>query len=741
MNVRILIVVSFFLITGVAGTYGVPAYPRKIMVEVDGKEIPIRLFGDENCHWAETADGYTIVQDSTNHWCYAVRESDGGLLSSSHRLKASPDTATLHFLQHQPLHLRPSVSVQQQPLKVRPLRLATASRKAVIGERRMLIILMEFVDRAFTKTAMDFERLFNEEGYREDGAQGSVRDFYAAASYGQLKLTCDVLGPYTASREMAYYGRNVGSSNSANAYALFEEAIAYAANETNLSEYDGDGDGYLDNVHIIFAGYGEEFGAEADAIWSHEQSFRHPVVVQGLRIDHYTCSPELRGNKGSGISRIGVCCHEIGHALGAMDFYDTDYEDGGSYEGTGEWDVMASGSHNNGGITPADFNPYVKAYNFGWITPKTLPMGVVNMQPSNDMPDDYYILQSPQGNDYYLLENRQRKGWGMALPGSGLLAYHIHKNIANAGNGINATHPQMCYLVCASSPYGVPDGMPMSYGGETRINSTGCPFPGFTGNTSFNASTVPAAFWWYGDSCLIDIADITQNDDYSITLTNESVGMIEPADTIVREFKRIFQEGFEQGVYQIAQFGKWQLEQSENYGIKAYKGDCYFLLSARNEYVQSLDESFEFSCDTIGEDGRIVLKVAILSNGLRLGKSNTLSVGYKTDESDEWQYESFVSTENDFWDLVEVELPTNISSTIQIRGRVAPLSLLAIDEIEVLQESVSETKMRKVSVQKNVKQKEIYTLLGRKAGANYEGQIEKLSPGIYIINQTKVLVK
>ena len=81
------------------------------------------------------------------------------------------------------------------------------------------------------------------------------------------------------------------------------------------------------------------------------------ITMQGMKIDRYSCTPELRGNRGGGISRIGPCCHEMGHALGAMDYYDTDYTTGGSFEGTGVWDVMAQGSWNNDGITPGTFQP------------------------------------------------------------------------------------------------------------------------------------------------------------------------------------------------------------------------------------------------------------------------------------------------------------------------------------------------------------------------------------------------
>lgn len=60
---------------------------------------------------------------------------------------------------------------------------------------------------------------------------------------------------------MAYYGSNGYGGSDTNPYALFLEAMEHAVREIDLQDYDADGDGYVDNVHIVFAGYGEEAGA------------------------------------------------------------------------------------------------------------------------------------------------------------------------------------------------------------------------------------------------------------------------------------------------------------------------------------------------------------------------------------------------------------------------------------------------------------------------------------------------
>ena len=725
---------------GMADTYSVPAYPHKVTVYVDGKQIFIRLFGDEYCHWAETQDGFSLVQDTLNRWCYATTDSDGRLVPTKYHLKASLDNGTLMFLSNQPRHLRPNAAKSLRVKKARKaLAASKTTRKPVVGQRRMLVILMAYKDRPFTKTVDDFYKLFNEKEYQDDGARGSVHDFYDDVSYGQLQVTCDIYGPYTAQRNMSYYGRDEGDNTSPNAYKLFQEAINHVADETDLTQYDGDGDGYIDNVHIVFAGYGQEFGAEADAIWSHESSFQFPYFIKDIKIDRYSCAPELRNNRGKGISRIGVHCHEIGHALGAMDYYDTE-EDAVEYIGTGEWDVMASGSHNSDGISPADFNPYVKAFDFGWVKPKALPLGKITVLPSNDSSEHYYILQSQGQGDYYLLENRQRTGWGRGLPGAGLLIYHIHQDIETAENYINATHPQMCYVVCASLRYDKPDGSPESYGGENRINSTGCPYPGFSHNTSFTPSSTPAAFWWTGEPCRISLTEITQHDDYSITLLNESEDVnIEPEET---ELITLLNEGFEGEPLIQTDSQLWQVEQSGN-GITAYKGKQFLMLSAKNEFLQSIEDACEFTYNKM-YDGSITVKGHFLSNSLR-GRSNMIRIGYRIQEKEDvWIYHDEVSSVDGKWNSFEVKLPDDALPTIRIEGTAVPLSVLAMDEIVV--EQVVSNAVIVVKTNRNIPhyRQGAFALSGQRVFIPErlsKASAIHLPAGMYIIEGKKIVLK
>lgn len=686
MIVKRLIFILHTLLSVCLSVNSMPAYPKKIPVTMGDGVVYIRLFGDEHNKRAETLDGYTIIQKS-GVWYFAEKDAEGLLKSSGHILSATISDATKQFLKSTTKHLTntPAISREKGNSPVSK----TLHSQDGVGMRRVLVILMQYSDLSMVKNQNDFNDLFNGKGYSYDGAQGSVCDYYTDVSYGQLQLICDVIGPFVSQHNRKYYGGNDRSGDDSHPKELFEEAIKHAVEHVSLTDYDADNDGFVDNVHIIFAGHGEEAGASDDAIWSHEATFYQPYEIRGMKIDRYSCAPELRGNRGSGISRIGPHCHEIGHALGAMDYYDTDYENDGEYIGTGDWDVMASGSWNNEGISPADFNPYVKTYDFGWITPKDLPSGDVTIPPSYIDSGNYYILRSSYSTDYYLIENRSKEKWGYGIPGAGMLVFHIHSELANSGNNINSKAPQKCYVVCASSRMQRPGSSPSSYG---DINSAGCPYPGTSNNTNFGQSSLPAAFFWDDEECSIELNYISIDGEGNLHLENNSLGI---GDENV-ERKRVFFEGFEEEDVKVnivnaddnSLSPTWVIESNPQGPSKfiarpsAFKGSKSLQLSAKrvSEKVVSL---FNFNIPEETDGGVLKLKLYVNSLNPQTDSPNIINVGYRTKDSDECQHSEIVSSENNRWQQFVVELPNNVLPQIIVEGTAFSESVLAIDNLEV----------------------------------------------------------
>jgi M6 family metalloprotease-like protein len=508
-------VLTSLLLLVSSAIYASPAYPSLLkMKQPNGTEISLFLKGDEKIRWMESEDGYSLLYDKNKYIVYAILNEEGNMVPSNIVAEdvSLRSTSIENQLKNIPKRLKYSDS-QINSLKALWETVDKAESqpqmRSSIGTARAICTLIQFADKNFIKTREEFEALLNQRGYNVSDARGSVKDFYLENSYGKLDLIITVAGPYTVSKNMAYYGENNSSGNDKNPREMAQEAADLTFGDPNINpaDYDNDGDGYIDAFHIIYAGYGEEAGAVSNAIWAHETHIS-PRTYGNKRLDTYSCSPELRGNSGFGITRIGVICHELGHVFGAPDFYDTDGSTGGEYPGTGRWDLMGGGNWNNDGISPAHINMYQKIQ-LGWVNPITLndPQIVANM-PNSAQNSIAYRFNTPVNGEYYVLENRQKVGFDSHIPGTGLLIYHVSLTSSDIVNNIvNNKHPQKMYPVCASASAEIPIATASSYG---SLNSSGCPFPGSSGKTSFADYTIPAAFTWSGAHILKPITDISE---------------------------------------------------------------------------------------------------------------------------------------------------------------------------------------------------------------------------------------
>jgi M6 family metalloprotease-like protein len=519
----IVLVLSLFLIK--QEIIAVPAYPKPIVFrQPDGTILTVTLQGDERAKWAITSDGYTVLFNKKGFYEYAVKNTNNDIVVSGIQAKdpakrSQQDADFLSKIDKKLKYSPQQVTLLKSIWQIKEEETLSQGPFPTTGDRKLICILIGYTDNPFTKTQSDFNKLLNQVGYSLDGASGSVKDFYLENSYGQFNLTVDVAGPYTASHNMAYYGANDVLGYDIRPRELVTEAVNLANSSVNYADYDNDNDGSVDGVYVIYAGYGEEAGAPANTIWAHAWNIS-PLTLDGKIIESYSCSSELRGNTGTNLTRIGVICHEFGHVLGAPDFYDTDYSgSGGDFEGTGYWDVMASGSWNNNGATPPNHNAYTKVVCYNWAAATTLTSGAtITLYNAKDSSNSFYKFNTTTANEYFIMENRHQVGFDVDIPGEGLIIYHVHKNINVAAlfNVINASHPQMMYPVCASATSD-PTSPVSSYG---SINSGGCPFPGTSSKTSFTDATLPSSKSWAGANTNKPITNISHNSvNKTITIT------------------------------------------------------------------------------------------------------------------------------------------------------------------------------------------------------------------------------
>ncbi len=388
-----------------------PACPAPTTVaQPDGGTATVYLRGDERRHWHADGGGYLVMRDpATRAWVYAVAQ--GRVVTPTRHRVGRDDPAAAGLSRY-----TPGTDAQAAP------RVTSPARVPRTGTLRNLVVLVNFTDLTISNTSTEFDALFNQTNYTVDGATGSVRDYYQAVSGSRLTIASTVVGPVTVSNGYAYYGAN----NDAYAQQMVQEALVKVeASGFDFSAMDGDGDGWVDGLTIIHAGGGEEYGGnDPNYIWSHAWGI-NPVSYDGVSLSSYHTEPARRGWDSSpgtwGITRIGVICHELGHALGLPDLYDYGYDS----RGVGGFCLMAFGSWGNSGATPVLMSAWCK-YALDWATPT--PVAAAG---TFTVPADGATVYRVQGNfpatEYFLIENRQGTGFDASLPGAtrGLLIWHV----------------------------------------------------------------------------------------------------------------------------------------------------------------------------------------------------------------------------------------------------------------------------------------------------------------------------
>ncbi|MCL2247383.1 MAG: M6 family metalloprotease domain-containing protein [Lentimicrobiaceae bacterium] len=498
--------------------YAVPAIPDPVVLtQPNGDELTVMIRGDEYIHWYESLDGYTLLYNGAGYLSYAQLDESGNLQPTDYIATDIEKRNILitSFLNTIEKNLFYSDLQVQVKLKIREMEEEAIHQKgldqgrAVTGHYKMICAFVQFEEKPMVKSLEEFEALFNEEGYSATGP-GSVKDFFREVSYGLFDLTMTICGIYTAPKSSAYYAGNDGHDNAQELARWLAQQVA-AEPHIDFTDYDTNNDGIVDGFHIIFAGLGQASGGDKTTIWPHKSSIS-PVIQNGKRIVDYSCSPELNIGTSKPITTIGVICHEMTHGLGAPDYYDANYEVGGQYTGTGNWDLMAQGNYNGSpqGSRPAHPNMYIKTRLFGWVAEEILnsPRTITNMPNSAENPVAYRI-NTTTGNEYFLLENRQRIKFDGNVPGSGLLIYHVHSAVNTSC--VNCTHPQRLYPVSAGATVKQPTSTPSSY---NPINGQRCVWPTSAvgsdpAKTEFTDDSTPAMWAWSKKGTEKPITNIT----------------------------------------------------------------------------------------------------------------------------------------------------------------------------------------------------------------------------------------
>jgi M6 family metalloprotease-like protein len=306
---------------------------------------------------------------------------------------------------------------------------------------------------------------------------GSLNDYYQEQSRGALRVEGKMAAWVQVDKERREYDQplNVDGRGSMRNNPLLTEALE------KLVARDGPAAlNHFDAVIFIYAGT-RGAASRGSIFWPHKSN----TFFHGQRVSYLMC--EEGGARMTNLSLFG---HEAGHILGLPDLYAAP-ENPGSV-GLGVWCAM---SDQIGNGRPQHYSAWCKEQ-LGWIKPAVIDPTVrqkLVLSPIEESGDCFKVLARADGSEYFLLENRARKGFDMSLPGEGLLIWRIVRNrpAIEPSHGISGTMSPNIYFQSV-------------------------PFPSQS-NTAFTPYTTPSSRSKLGGGSAVYISNIRRLADGRIT--------------------------------------------------------------------------------------------------------------------------------------------------------------------------------------------------------------------------------
>lgn len=368
---------------------------------------------------------------------------------------------------------------------------------------KAVVIPVEFRDVAFSDKAANV-----------DAKVARARKYFNDQFYPQRTFTFDILPVVSLPREISWYGGNSTSRKDERIDQLVRDACA--ALQADLSVYDNDNDGKIDNICIIAAGPSEADGGGADYVWPQQAYLSERSGTfgrNGKTVDSYTVCAEFSG--------VGTFCHEFAHTFGLQDLYDTDGNSSGG-ESKGLWgsiSLMDKGLKNDSGNTPPNFTA-IELEQLGLGNPVEKVHGYHILRPISTS-KEYLRIDSDTENEYFLLECRDNSGWDAYIGGRGLIIYHIDKSANNSWysaslkrslaayerwelNQVNCRQDHQCAYILEAKP------------GATSVSQVFYPQEG---HNILGSESDPAFRFWSGKTADISIDGITLRPDGSVVFS------------------------------------------------------------------------------------------------------------------------------------------------------------------------------------------------------------------------------
>lgn len=527
------VIASIAIAMCVVASWAVKADPTPTVVtQPDGTQLTIIVHGDEDCNWYTTSDGVLLYPIGNSYFVASI-SANGEIAPTTllaHERSMRSDNETSIIAKQDKAAFYSAIKGRQQQYRARRISIGTAATSYFphTGSPKALVILVEFSDTLFSvsEPSVVFNEYLNHEGSSmpdhsnyERRNHGSVRQYFNDMSNGAFTPQFDVYGPVRMEKPSAYYGE--GTDNMTRIKEMIVAACDSIDKDVDFTEYDQDGDGFVDLVYVIYAGYSQSVGGNSvDCIWPKSGTLGSVSnTFDGMKINRFGINNELNyypGRKFNSypeitkrINGIGLFCHEFSHTLGFPDLYCELEVDNQELE---YWDLMDGGEYVDNGYTPAPYSPWEKEV-AGWTT-----IDEITEAKQITLADGQAVrIKSDTNDEYIILLNMQNNGWAKAMLGHGMLVYRIDYpydsvNLFDKPNAITSGKPAVTLLPADGlliSSYRVYDSEPSDtkpYSIMEYINSHyGDPYPGTSNVTEIEKFQM--------NECLIKkpIYNITEN--------------------------------------------------------------------------------------------------------------------------------------------------------------------------------------------------------------------------------------
>lgn len=275
--------------------------------------------------------------------------------------------------------------------------------------------------------------------------EDSAQDYITQLSAGESSLTATLFGEvWQSPHGVKRWGEDIGGNRDAGedgygAETLLREVAGDLLEGEDLSRWDLDNDGTVDRILILHSAQPQEKGGGANSFWSHFTAMQDSLKIGEWTIEHFTIASVDSG--------LGTVVHEMLHQMGALDLYDVHSElPTSSWNGIGDWGLMASGNWNQNGNTPS--MPSASTMEIiGADRSTTVEAGVDSTHSISGITDGGSSLEIAIGpNEWIRFTLRSDSGFDAALPGHGVLVEQQDRNNGNEEDNLVNIDPDTAWL-------------------------------------------------------------------------------------------------------------------------------------------------------------------------------------------------------------------------------------------------------------------------------------------------------